>query len=498
MFKRLVAGSTLSIMAMISNIVVAMAMMPFVIHSLGDHDYGLWILVASFVGYYGLLDFGMSTAVTRFISRADGQGDVDEMNTILNTASVFFAGLGLVIFIISVIVAVSVESSTTAILWLTVGVTCVFQFGLRGFYGLFFARIRQDIMSVTAMAKLFLRTALIVYFLSIGYGVIAVAVITMAAEILFYAIDMFILSKIAPEMKLSWKHVDRSRVREMINYGKFSMIIQIADLLRLRALPVIVTYAAGIAYIVFFSIAIRLMEIYYQVVEKVIHILVPVFSQHESRGETEKITKVFWIAFRVNLVMSFFIAGGLVLFADPFIAWWIGPEYAMASDLTLWLTLGFLAFTINQTGKTALFGLSRHQDFAWLSAGESILGALAALAFGAAYGPMYIAISMVIIMVFIEMIAKPATICAELDLSPITYYATMLEVAIKMAIPFVVWAFVLHGWETDSIFEIIAAATLFVISCKPSMWHSLNDDTKTIIRRKILSKLPIIGGKCAN
>lgn len=494
MFKRLLTGSVLSVVAMISNIVVAMAMMPFIIHALGDHDYGLWVLVASFVGYYGLLDFGMSTAVTRFISRADGTGDVDEMNTILNTASVFFAGLGLLIFIISVIVAVSVESSTTAILWLTVGVTCIFQFGLRGFYGVFFARIRQDIMSATAMAKLFLRTAAIVYFLSTGYGVIAVAVITMVAEILFYAIDMLILSRIAPEMKLSWQHVDRKRVKEMIDYGKFSMIIQVADLLRLRALPVIVTYAAGVAYIVFFSIAIRLMEIYYQVVEKVIHILVPVFSQHESRGETEQIERVFWIAFRINLVMSFFIAGGLFIFAEPFIAWWIGPEYTLASELTLWLAIGFLAFTINQAGKTALFGTSRHQIFAWVSAGESAFGAMFALWFGTLIGPIYIAISIVTVMLVVELMIKPSIICEELDLTYSRYIATMLDVTAKMMIPIAFGIILLNGLM-ESIGSIIMGTIAYTAACLPIMWFSLDEDTKAILYGKIRSKLPV-GGKC--
>ncbi len=497
MFKRLLTGSVLSVVAMLSNIVVAMAMMPFIIHSLGNHDYGLWILVASFVGYYGLLDFGMSTAVTRFISRADGQGDVDEMNTILNTASVFFAGLGLFIFLISVIVAVSVSNTTTAILWLTVGVTCIFQFGLRGFYGVFFARIRQDIISVTAMAKLFLRTAAIVYFLSTGYGVIAVAVITMVAEILFYAIDMFILSKIAPDMKLSWEHVDRKRVKEMIDYGKFSMIIQIADLLRLRALPVIVTYAVGIPFIVFFSIAIRLMEIYYQVVEKVIHILVPVFSQHESRGEKEKIKRMFWIAFRINLVVSFFIFGGLLIFSEPFIAWWIGAEYTLAGDLTMWLAVGFLAFTINQAGKTALFGVSKHQLFAWMSAWESVMGAVWALIFGALFGPIYIAVTIVIVMLIVELTIKPYIICIEMELSYAQYTATMLEVAAWFIMPIFLGFILLHGW-VDSISSIIAGVSAYTAACLPIIWLSLDEDTKEILHRKIISRLPVIGGKCTS
>ena len=125
MFKRLVTGSALQVIALLANILVAMAMMPFIIHNLGDNDYGLWVLVASFIGYYGLLDFGMSTAVTRFISRADGQHNVYEMNVILNTASWFFAGLGSFIFVACLLTATFVDSSKTAYLWVTIGITCL-------------------------------------------------------------------------------------------------------------------------------------------------------------------------------------------------------------------------------------------------------------------------------------------------------------------------------------------------------------------------------------
>ncbi|MGH9601249.1 MAG: hypothetical protein ACRD24_02570 [Terriglobales bacterium] len=34
--------------------VAAFFLTPFVIRSLGDHSYGLWLLVAGFIGYYGL------------------------------------------------------------------------------------------------------------------------------------------------------------------------------------------------------------------------------------------------------------------------------------------------------------------------------------------------------------------------------------------------------------------------------------------------------------
>ena len=496
MFKRLITGSALQVISLFANILVAMVMMPFIIRHLGDIDYGLWVLVASFIGYYGLLDFGMSTAATRFISRADGRHDVNEMNVILNTASWFFAMLGLFIFAACVTTAGLVENSKTAWLWATVGITCLFQFGLRGFYGLYFARIRQDILSYTTLAKLTFRTAATVYYLNLGYGVVAVAVITMLSEVIFYLVDMYILRRIVPEMKVSWSLVKPKRVKEMINYGKFSMVVQIADLLKLRALPLIVTYSVGLAYVVFFSIAIRLMEIFHQVVEKVIHILTPVFSQYEGRGDMANIEKVFWMSFRINLILSLFIGGAMFLLSGNFINWWIGEEYTLAKDLTLWLTAGFIIFTMNETGKTALFGVSKHQKFAWISAVESAAAAMLGTALGMVYGAEAVAIGMVAVLGVVELAWKPYIIVRELGFSLEKYYTTMLEVGLKIGAPILLWVFFLREWYTTSIVYMTVVAVAYTLSLTAGMWYSLGEDTRGVLRRKIFSRLPLVGSKC--
>jgi O-antigen/teichoic acid export membrane protein len=37
------------------------------VHNLGDRMYGLWALAGAFIGCYGLLDLGLSSAVQRHI-----------------------------------------------------------------------------------------------------------------------------------------------------------------------------------------------------------------------------------------------------------------------------------------------------------------------------------------------------------------------------------------------------------------------------------------------
>lgn len=48
---------------------------PIVVRSLGETQYGAWSLLTSMVGYLGLLDLGVRSAVTRYIAKFYASGE---------------------------------------------------------------------------------------------------------------------------------------------------------------------------------------------------------------------------------------------------------------------------------------------------------------------------------------------------------------------------------------------------------------------------------------
>ena len=103
--KRLVTGSILGTVSFVLRIGISLYMTPFMIRSFGGELYGLWMLVASFTGFYGLFDFGLATAVKRFLSRALGQKDYEEANKVFNASLIVFFGIGVFSLIFTLIIA---------------------------------------------------------------------------------------------------------------------------------------------------------------------------------------------------------------------------------------------------------------------------------------------------------------------------------------------------------------------------------------------------------
>src|ERR1700693_1640540 len=67
------------------NIAVGFSLSPFILHHLGGDALGLWILIFSFTGYYGIFDFGIRSSIVRFVSKFKATGEKDELARLLNT-----------------------------------------------------------------------------------------------------------------------------------------------------------------------------------------------------------------------------------------------------------------------------------------------------------------------------------------------------------------------------------------------------------------------------
>ena len=73
--NQLKVGVILSYVTMIIQNIISIVYTPIMLRLLGQNEYGLYQLVASTVGYLGLLSFGFGSAYVRFYSRYKVKND---------------------------------------------------------------------------------------------------------------------------------------------------------------------------------------------------------------------------------------------------------------------------------------------------------------------------------------------------------------------------------------------------------------------------------------
>src|SRR5205085_9696200 len=117
-------------LALAINILIGIVLSPFILHHLGDTAYGIWVLIFSVTGYYGLFDLGIRSSVVRFVSRFTAIKDEQALSKLVNTSLFTYTLIGVVTLAITVAGTPHVDSwfkipaefaKTSQILFLMVG-----------------------------------------------------------------------------------------------------------------------------------------------------------------------------------------------------------------------------------------------------------------------------------------------------------------------------------------------------------------------------------------
>src|SRR5271157_5545919 len=100
-------GSSWSALAI--NVLVGIFLSPFILHRLGDAAFGIWVLIFSITGYYGLFDLGIRSSIVRYISKAKASGDLNYASKVISTSLFSYTCIGAFALVITVLVSLYVD-----------------------------------------------------------------------------------------------------------------------------------------------------------------------------------------------------------------------------------------------------------------------------------------------------------------------------------------------------------------------------------------------------
>src|SRR5512137_1251555 len=73
--RRVVRNTLFNLLGRTGAALVPLLLTPYTIHVLGLRLFGVWVLLASVVGYLSLSDFGVATGLSRYAARAQTEAD---------------------------------------------------------------------------------------------------------------------------------------------------------------------------------------------------------------------------------------------------------------------------------------------------------------------------------------------------------------------------------------------------------------------------------------
>ncbi len=432
--KKFISGSLLKSVNFAANAIVGILLLPFIIHSLGDKLFGLWAVIGTLVGYYSLMDFGLGSAIERYISRSAGTKDDLEANKIANTGLVILAWLGVAALVISAVLAffvpILIKNVTetglfrAAVLILGVNFSICFPFGV--FVGILEANMRYDRTASVQIAKLIVKTALIIVFLNAGYGIIALAVITCVTDIAGYLLVWYFVSRLYPFIRISRKFIDRKRIKMLFNYSVFTFITRISDELIFNVDNFVIVIFIGLPAVTVYSIAARLIKNVMGLMSGLFRNSIPLFSQYEGRGDFASIQDKYQFLTKISTYFSFLIGGMLIILGKPLIDVWVGPRYEQAYPILLILLIPFIFDIMQMPGTAVLYGVSKHRYYAALNVAQGVANLLLSIYLVRRYGLYGVALGTAIPMFIVKVFIQPLLICRVVKMPYRVFYLNLM------------------------------------------------------------------------
>ncbi|MBV9179770.1 MAG: polysaccharide biosynthesis C-terminal domain-containing protein [Acidobacteria bacterium] len=433
-------------MALAINVVVGIFLSPFILHRLGDAAFGIWVLIFSITGYYGLLDLGIRSSVVRYVSKAKALGCRDNLGKVISTSLCSYSAIGALAFCITIVVSSNVGQifrippefhSTARWLLLIVGSAVSLGFPLGVWGGVLEGFQRFDILSLTDISVTLVRALLIVIALRHGHGLLTLAGITAGLPILASIVrGLFALRLL--RIRLALALVNWQTLREIANYSGISFILIISARLRFKSDEIIIGTFLSSAAITYFNIGDRIVDYAEEVVETFAQTLVSMSSQFDATGERDRLRQIFLLGNRVCAFITLPITAILLILGKSIIEAWVGRAYVAQSYPVLVLMAAPSALAMAQSASVRiLFGMGKHQTWAMVTLVEALVNVVLSIWWVHSFGIVGSALGTTLPLAVTMIFFLPKHICRELEVAILTYLREAYALPVLLCIPMV-------------------------------------------------------------
>ncbi|MFM1871818.1 MAG: hypothetical protein RL398_1240, partial [Planctomycetota bacterium] len=361
----------------------ALLLTPFVVAQLGDDVYGIWGIVVSLTGYYGILDLGIRSAVGQYVTRYWAQGDIAGLNRTMSTAVAItlpIAGLlllvsGLIAWLLPSLASLPPESvapTRTAILITGGAVALAFPFAVFG--SATYARQRFDIANAVGITERLLSVGLAYWVLTAGYGIVGIAATTAGTQLLGWGARLWIAFRMLPGLQVAPRWCSRASLRELWSFGLYNFLINVADRIVLSTdLLVIGFMIPAKQAVTYYSLGGDFVAHFVTLVNSMAWALTPYATSRDAVGD-ERALRTLWLkGSRTIFLFAAIVGGGLIVLGRDFLTLWVGAKYVSGETYTSSavilsvLAVAALLRALMTCGKQILFGIREVRYLAWLA-----------------------------------------------------------------------------------------------------------------------------------
>jgi O-antigen/teichoic acid export membrane protein len=323
---------------------VAVLLPPFLTRYMRPDAFGAWCLVLQVSAFVGYLDFGIQTAVGRFVAHAKERGDSQVRDGIVSTAFACLSAAGVIAIAAAVGISILlphifrqmpeplVGSARMALL--LVAISLAIGLPASVFNGIFVGLQRNEIpASIIGISRLLSAVGLVLV-VRHGGSVLSMGITVATTNLASYLFQYWMYHRLADGTRISRRSVSLDALRELFNYCLSLTIWSFATLL-VTGLDITLVGVFDFQKVAYYTVAATLITFILGLQNAIFAALIPAAAVLEARDSTSELGRILVSTTRYGMLLLLASGVPLLVATQPILSIWVGPEYAERASLIL-------------------------------------------------------------------------------------------------------------------------------------------------------------------
>jgi O-antigen/teichoic acid export membrane protein len=336
----------------IVNVLVTFVLTAYVIETLGDVHYGVWLIIAALTTYLELIRGGLPAASVRYIAEGVGSGRPERVQQAVASALwlygvlsavAFVVGLGLLGFFTVAYELAERWEGEAHLAFLLAMLNIAFGFVAHLPYAVLEAHddfITRNYIRFAALVLRLVATLSLLWWVPSIVMLAATLMIVTAFELV--TATWIVRGRYA--LKVSMASRSPELVRGLFRYGTYVLLLAVGYRLAFQS-DALVIGRWRMADVAVYSVANSLLLYLIEFVNAVGIVVMPRAAKLREQRDDAGLRALLMQSSRTAITVALLIGGYLLVMGPTFISWWLGPDFGVrGADALRILTVSFFLF----------------------------------------------------------------------------------------------------------------------------------------------------------
>lgn len=395
-------GALMSYFALGINVLSGLIYTPWMISSIGREDYGLFTLAMSVINLF-VFDFGLSSAVTRFVSKFLAEGRQDRANDCLGLVYKLYFYIDIVLFIVLTSVFFFIpqiyheltpdEIDKFKVVYVVAAIFTVTSFPFIPLNGILTAYEKFVPLKVCDVINKLLIVGTMTICLLMGGGLYALVIVNAVSGTITILLKIICIKRYT-SAGIHWGYKDSKLFKEIISFSGWTTVVSVCQRLMFTLAPSILGIISGSTAIAIFGIAASIESYVYYFAYALNGMFLPRVSQILSKqGDVMPLMNKVG---RIQLMIVGSIVFGFICLGEHFINIWVGESFAQSYWCSILLIIPTLIYLPQEIGIQTIIAKNevKYQALVWTA--MAVVNIILSFLLGRIWGAVGISLSICI------------------------------------------------------------------------------------------------------